>query len=190
MNTTIKNFSKVLLVAISIFSVTVVSSCSKDGEPGAAGTNGTNGINGTNASVPNTGFNVEPSASFDQSIPNVTFTKVQFANEITDDMNAFNTTTSELTIPQNGFYHLSATVAFFLPSLPDNTPVIIQIKKNDVVFKSFGQRLSAVPSINVNGNFKLNAGDIIKVEIFHNSGSAKNLDRIADRTFFSGFRVY
>ena len=45
---TIKNFSKVLLVAITIFSMTIISSCSKDGEPGAAGKDGVNGTNGTN----------------------------------------------------------------------------------------------------------------------------------------------
>jgi hypothetical protein len=54
MNTTIKNFSKVLLLAITIFSMSIISSCSKDGEPGAPGkdgVNGTNGTNGTNANV-------------------------------------------------------------------------------------------------------------------------------------------
>ena len=187
----LKSIQKTFFSLLTFFAL-ATTSCSKpsDGLPGKDGVNGTNGANGTNASVPNTGFNVAPSSSFDQSIPNVTFIKVQFANEITDDMNAFNTTNSELTIPQNGFYHLSATVAFFSSVLPDNTPVIIQIKKNDMVFKAFSQRSSALPSININGNFKFNAGDIIKVEIFQNSGSAKNLDRFADRTYFSGFRVY
>ncbi len=54
MNTTIKKFSKVLLIAITIFSMTIISSCSKDGEPGATGKdglNGTNGTNGTNSNI-------------------------------------------------------------------------------------------------------------------------------------------
>ncbi len=51
MITTIKNFTKVLLVAITIFSMTVISSCSEDGEPGAAGKDGINGTNGNPGSV-------------------------------------------------------------------------------------------------------------------------------------------
>ncbi len=57
MNTTIKNFSKVLLLAITIFSMTIISSCSKDGVDGkngidgATGQAGTNGTNGTNSNV-------------------------------------------------------------------------------------------------------------------------------------------
>lgn len=179
------NKNTLLKIASVLFLGMVIISCSPED-----GKDGINGTNGTNASVPNTGFHVAPSTSFDQSIPNATYTKVQFATEITDDMNAYNTTTSELTIPQNGFYHLSATVAFFTPVLPDNTPVILQIKVNDIVYKAFTQRLSGSPSINVNGSFKLNAGEIVKVEIFQNSGSAKNLDRYSDRTYFSGFRIY
>jgi hypothetical protein len=41
MNTTIKNFAKVLLVAITIFSMTIISSCSKDGVDGKEGPAGT-----------------------------------------------------------------------------------------------------------------------------------------------------
>jgi hypothetical protein len=47
MKTTIKNFAKVLLVAITIFSISMISSCSKDGEAGAPGKDGTNGQTGT-----------------------------------------------------------------------------------------------------------------------------------------------
>lgn len=46
MKTTIKKISKVLLVAITIFSMNVISSCSKDGEPGIAGKDGLNGAVG------------------------------------------------------------------------------------------------------------------------------------------------
>lgn len=46
MKTSTKNFSKVMLIAITILSMSIVSSCSKDGENGINGTDGTNGING------------------------------------------------------------------------------------------------------------------------------------------------
>ena len=52
MNTTIKNFSKVLLIAITIFSMSIISSCSKDcvnGTNGLDGATGQAGINGINA---------------------------------------------------------------------------------------------------------------------------------------------
>ena len=178
----IKNFSKVLIVAITIFSIIIISSCSKDGEPGTPGTNG------TNASIVNSGFHVVPTIS-DQIVPNVTFTKVQFGREITDDMNSFNTSTSELTIPTNGFYHFSATVNF-ATILPDNSAVVIEFRKNNVVFKSFSQRLGVVPSININGNFSLVAGEVITVFIFHNSSNPQNINRIESKTFFTGYRVY
>jgi hypothetical protein len=50
MKTTIKNFSKVLLVAITILSISIISSCSKpdNGTNGIDGKNGLNGTNGTN----------------------------------------------------------------------------------------------------------------------------------------------
>ena len=136
MITIIKYFSKVLLLTVAIFSMLIILSCSKDGEPGVAGINGTNG---TNASIINSGFHVVPTIS-DQIVPNITFTKVEFGREITDDLNAFNTSTSELAIPVNGFYHLSATVNF-ATILPDNSPVVIEFRKNNLVFKSFSQRL-------------------------------------------------
>jgi hypothetical protein len=46
METNIKNLSKVLLMAISIFSMSIISSCSKDGVDGASGKDGVNGTNG------------------------------------------------------------------------------------------------------------------------------------------------
>jgi hypothetical protein len=55
MNTTIKNFSKVLLTAITIFSMSIISSCSKDGEPGAAGKDGLNGAVGAIGAIGATG---------------------------------------------------------------------------------------------------------------------------------------
>ncbi len=55
MNTTIKNFSKVLLVAITIFSMSIISSCSKDGEPGVAGKDGLNGTVGAIGATGSTG---------------------------------------------------------------------------------------------------------------------------------------
>jgi hypothetical protein len=55
MKTTIKNFSKVLLLAITIFSMSIISSCSKDGEPGVAGKDGLNGINGAVGATGSTG---------------------------------------------------------------------------------------------------------------------------------------
>ncbi|SFA69889.1 hypothetical protein SAMN05660845_0095 [Flavobacterium swingsii] len=176
--------SKRLFLGIIILSLAITSSCSPED-----GKDGKDGINGTNASIANTGFHVIPPETFDQSIPNITYTKVQFGVETTDDMNAFNTATSELTIPQNGFYHLSVTLKFFT-ALPDNSPVVVQLRKNGWQFKSFSQRLGAVPSININGDFSLNAGDVITVFIFQNTGAAQSLDRVANNTYFTGYRVY
>lgn len=55
MNTTIKNLSKILLVAITIFSMSMISSCSKDGEAGAPGKDGLNGAVGAIGSTGGTG---------------------------------------------------------------------------------------------------------------------------------------
>ncbi len=83
MKTTIKNLSKVLLVAITIFSMTIISSCSKDGEPGAAGKDGVNGTNGNLGSV-NVFYSDWISANFATtnvgSTPNKRLMEISLAN--------------------------------------------------------------------------------------------------------------
>lgn len=187
-----KTFTKIMLLGMAILLISITTSCSgDDGETGAPGIDGTNGTNGTNASIANTGFEVMANGgyAFGQSIPNNVETKVLFDYEAVDDLNAFTTSTSQLTIPTDGFYHLATTVKFYT-SLPNDTPVILEMRKNGSPFKSFVGRLSVVPSININGNFKLQTNDVITVYIFHNSGSAKNLDGSGVNTNFSGYRVY
>lgn len=60
MKTSTKNFSKVLLMAITILTMSIISSCNKDGEAGPAGTNGSNGINGTNGIDGNVNIRTTP----------------------------------------------------------------------------------------------------------------------------------
>jgi hypothetical protein len=98
--------AKIMLFAITILSVPTTISCSKDGETGKDGINGQAGINYSN----NTGFDVTNTTT--QTINTSTITPITFNSEITDDANAFSTTTSEYVIPSTGFYNINLRVSF------------------------------------------------------------------------------
>jgi hypothetical protein len=198
MNTTIKNFSKVLLVAITIFSMSIFSSCTKDGEAGAtgkdgvngqAGTNGTNGTNGIDASIQNTGFFVGPNQDRPaQSISG--FVKLTLDRELIDHMNAFNPATSELIIPSTGFYHLTATMSFN-GSFSTTTGSSLAFFVNGL---QFAQRNSSLigpnQSISLTTNYRLNAGDIITVFIGQYGTVSQTVSTNLGVSSFSGYRVY
>jgi len=135
----------------------------------------------------NTGFHVAKNTG--QTIVNNTDVKIDFTSEITDDANAFNPTTDEWTIPSNGFYHLTTSLRFATNML-DNTPLIIEIRKNNFVLNFFAGRLTGVPSISITSNVTLVAGDKITVYMYQNSGASRFLTNNPADSFFSGYRVY
>lgn len=192
MKSNFKTIAKTFLLLVTIIlSTATITSCSPDdGAPGPAGTNGRDGTDGVNASA-NTGFHVGSGAGggSGQIISNATYIKVAFNQEITDDLNAFNPVTSELSIQNNGFYHLNTTVSFST-ALPVDTPIILQLRKNGTAFKSFTGRMSYLPSVNLTADVSLSVGDVITVYVFQNSGSNKNLDELSQFTFFTGYKVY
>ena len=172
-----KNILKILTVLV----ITLSSiSCSKDGAEGASGKDGVNLAN-------NTGFDVTNTTG--QTITTSTITPVTFENEITDDANAFNTSTSEWRIPSTGFYNIIAKVSF-LNNFPVNTTGVIYIYKNGVLFKSIGQPINVVAGLSISTNTKLNQNDVIKIYILHNSLTSNTLKTGSDNCSFSGYRVY
>lgn len=169
------------LIKITILVITLVSiSCSKDRAEGASGKDGVNLSN-------NTGFDVTNTTS--QTIVTSGITPVTFDNEITDDANAFNTSTSEYKVPTTGFYNIIAKVNF-LNNVPINTTGVIYIYKNGVVFKSIGQTINVEPGLSITTNTKLNQNDVIKIYVLHNSLTSNALKIGMNNCSFSGYRIY
>ena len=136
-----------------------------------------------NISTMNSGFDI---LNASQVIPNNVYTKIDFATEQTDDANAFNLSTDELTILSTGFYHFELYALFNV--IASNTQAYIRIEKNGSNFRNITKIISNNEPITLSLNFSLTAGDIITVKILQASGSSANLGLY--NTNFSGFKVY
>lgn len=139
--------------------------------------------------TPSTNSGLEASTFASQSIPNSTTTKVIFDFEYTDDAFAFNTTTSEFTVPSSGYYHLNSAISFFT-SLPSNTVVILSLYKNGVVLKRKRSTITNQSTIDISADIKLAANDIITVYISQGSGTGAIVDNGREVTYFSAYKVY
>ena len=191
--------NSILKIATILVFVVAIMSCSKDGEPGAsgpagpAGTNGTNGTNGIDASIANTGFSVGGGfgggAGTGQFFSSGLNTKVQFPNIMTNGQNVFSVTNNELTIPNSGFYHLTATVTFG-SIISNDTPIILSLNQNASIMRFIRGRYSNLPSITITANVFLNANDKITVYLVQNSVATHYLTNNSQNTNFSGYRVY
>ena len=155
MNTIIKNFSKVLLVAISIFLMSIILSCSKDGETSSSGKDGVNGLN----SINNSGFDVGMSAN--KPIATTTITPIKFDLIKTDDSNSYNVSAYEFKIPTSRFYHIHAQTGFF-STVAANTFGNLYIFKNGVAFKVKTQQISSNAVIDLSINATFLANDVLK----------------------------
>jgi hypothetical protein len=171
-----KNSKTIWFLAI----ILIAASCSKDGVDGAPGKDGSNLSN-------NTGFDVTNNAG--QVVNTSTITPVTFNTKITDDANAFNTSTSEWKIPSTGFYNINAKVSF-LNNFPVNTTGVIYIYKNGVLFKEIGQTVNVSPGLSISTNTNLIQNDVIKVYVLHNSLTSNALKLGVANCSFSGYRVY
>jgi hypothetical protein len=173
MKTIFKSFAILFIALLSL-------SCSKDGAEGAPGKDGVNLSN-------NTGFDVTNTTS--QTIVTSGITPVTFDNEITDDANAFNTSTSEYKVPTTGFYNIMSKVSF-LNNVPVNTTGVIYIYKNGVVFKSIAQPINVDPGLSISANASLNQNDVIKIYVLHNALTSNALKIGMNNCSFSGYRIY
>jgi hypothetical protein len=139
--------------------------------------------------LPSTNSGLEVTTSASQIIPASMFTKVIFDTEFTDDAAAFNTVTSELTIPSTGFYHLNSALAFST-FLPANTLVNLLIFRNGITIKYKSSRITGLSTIDLSADIKLTANDIITVYVIQTSGAPATINNGRDFTYLSGFKVY
>ena len=120
------------------------------------------------------------------SIPNVTFTKVEFQNEDFDTNNNF--ASSRFTPNVAGYYQINAKVIIVLN---DGTQIITSIFKNGVRFKdgarfyngATGGAGSAVASlIYLNGST-----DYVEIYVYQDTGTSKDVQIGEAETYFNGF---
>lgn len=177
MKKVIKNISKVILVVITTLIFSIITSCSKDGETGKDGVNYSN----------NTGFDVTNETA--QTINTSTITPITFNTEITDDANAYNTTTSEYVIPSTGFYNINLKVSF-QNTFPANITGVLYLYKNGVLFKRHSQQMGTSKglSLTINSDFEIN--DVIKAFVLHTHLSVATLETESSNCSFSGYRIY
>jgi hypothetical protein len=139
--------------------------------------------------LPSTNSGLEASTFASQSIPNNVLTKVIFDSEFNDDAVAFNTVTSELTIPSTGFYHLNSAISFSTV-LPANTFVVLYLFNNGSLIKIKRSTNTGQPTIDISADIKLTANDIITVYVSQASGAPVIIENGREGTYFSAFKVY
>ena len=123
-----------------------------------------------------------------QSAPSAfTFTKIQFANEVFDTNNCFDTTNHRFTPDVGGYYMISCGFSYLNGNYSETT-AIIQIRKNGGAPAMFGNsnRVGGFESrwgLNVSGVVQLNGtGDYVEGFIY---GPSRQIDS-GSETFFSG----
>ncbi len=134
----------------------------------------------------NTGISVRKLVN--QTIPNTTDVKINFGDEITDDGNAFNPTTSEWTIPTTGFYHIYATARF--SSFPSNQYVELGLYVNGLRIKHQAHNINGDQNFDITADIKLNTNDIVTIYVYQGSGA--NTTMLIDNTsvYLTGYKIY
>ena len=123
-----------------------------------------------------------------QSAPsNATFTKLQFANEVFDSNNCFDTSNNRFTPNVGGYYIITLGFSYANGNYSETTS-ILQIRKNGSATNCFGtsSRVGGFESrwgFNVSGVVQLNgSGDYVEGYIY---GPSRSIDS-GNETFFSG----
>ena len=123
-----------------------------------------------------------------QSAPsNATFTKLQFANEVFDSNNCFDTSNNRFTPNVGGYYIITLGFSYANGNYSEATS-ILQIRKNGSADNCFGtsSRVGGFESrwgFNVSGVVQLNgSGDYVEGYIY---GPSHSIDS-GNETFFSG----
>ena len=131
--------------------------------------------------------------SNDQTIATATWTTVELTNEIFDTDNAFNTSNYTFTVPSGKggkywlYYH-----ARINGNPDDGENVQARLDKNgSAIHISYQTTFSAHNNqstwIKNSWVEVLSAGDVLKMEIYHNEGGNATLDALA--TFFGGYKL-
>jgi len=116
---------------------------------------------------------VKVTRSSAQTIPNTTYTKIQFDSELFDTNSEFDSTTNyRWTCVTPGYYRVSANVR-----LAGVTGVVLKLVKNGTTDLSISAPVSATgdQTVNCADVVKFTTGDYLEAQVYHNSGASKNV---------------
>ncbi len=163
--------------------------------PNSDGTNGqviqTDGVGNlsfTSIGSFNSAFSAYPSAGL-YSIPNNTWTKVQFNTEVYDIGSEFdNATNYRFTAANTGKYHISANVQ--MSGLVSGNIFEVAIYKNGSAYKQSGFQSANNATIyaQVSTDIDLTAGDYIEIFVRQASGGALNVNGGSAVSYVTGHR--
>lgn len=134
-------------------------------------------------------------ATTTQSIPNNTWTKIQFNAETYDEQGEFDSTTNyRFTAKEDGYYQVNARTLYTIAASNTNAYVGIGIYVNGSPY-SYGNNLGVRTSTNatlLNNNAPnvsdvvyLTAGQYIEIFTFQNTGAARDINQNAEETYVS-----
>ena len=133
-----------------------------------------------------TSFEVKANAT--QTIPTVTYTKVNFATVLNNDGGAYNLPTSEFIAKTAGFYHFNASVQWNFGSTSILFVKIAVYKNGTEIATSEYYNSIYFPTTSISYSTKLAINDKVTVIVYHNGVSSESID-YSDGTFFNGFKV-
>ena len=123
-----------------------------------------------------------------QSIANSTNVTIVFDTENHDTDNAYNTSTGEFTVPSGTGGKYFFTSHFRLDSTTDSSRLAVTIQVNGVAKATYNNVQRDEDSCGVSLVIDLNAGDEVKVQVFQNTGAAKN-SKTEGNVMFMGYKL-
>lgn len=121
------------------------------------------------------------------SIPNSTFTKVNFATEEFDFSSNF--ASSTFTAPYDGVYHISSSVLLITSSTSARMIATVYVNGAERVRGADYGTNSADGAGHVSAPVMLTAGDTVEIYLFQVSGGSRNTQTGSAFTYFSGYLV-
>jgi len=122
-----------------------------------------------------------------QSTSDLTFAKVNYASEVFDTNNAYDTSTSTFTVPsgEGGKYFIYANTRMDTASDSEIYDLEIRVNNTQVLVNHANQYRYTTNS--VTGTINLSAGDTVNIYIFIDNNLSIRGDGVS--SFFGGFKV-
>lgn len=113
--------------------------------------------------------------------------------DTTDGVTNWSLTTSELTIPVAGLYHIACGVSWASAAAPTRRMAEVQVVRAGAVFdrpvRSEVWAGTGTPSNSAAGDTSLLAGDVVRLGVYQNSGAALSTSAASIRNFLSVRKV-
>lgn len=155
-------------------------------------------ISGPSVIAANESVNATYKSSASTSISNATVTDLIYATKIFDSHNAYNTSTGIYTAPISGKYTIIGCASLSYTASSLIATQFVEINKNSGAEEFVG----SITNINSTNNVQtqpvgstvsaivsLNAGDTIKIQVYHSSGASRPLNGDARQAWFSIARI-